>query len=118
MRVTPVEEPVRQVTIPSTPAPAPVSRNAFVRARPSQTNPPPPYPDEARAQRQQGTVYLRVAVTADGRADKVDLLFSSGFPMLDEAAISAVRDWSFEPARDESGPIGSQITVPVRFTLN
>jgi TonB family protein len=125
LRVSAGDAPVHQVPIGSPESASGLGdangrRNTLtVRARPqTQTNPPPVYPEEARAQHQEGTVYLRVAVSADGRAENVELLLSSGFALLDEAALTAVRDWAFDPARNESGPVSSHITVPVRFTLN
>ena len=72
---------------------------------------------EARRQRQQGTVLFDVQVGADGRAASVKLKHSSGFPLLDQAALEAVRRWTFEPARTGGIPISSHVEVPVRFAL-
>jgi len=39
-------------------------------------------------------------------------------PLLDAAAITAVRQWRFQPARDEEGhPLRVTFRVPVRFVL-
>jgi protein TonB len=43
---------------------------------------------------------------------------SSGFPLLDEAAIAAVRRWTFEPARIDGRAVASQVVVPVRFSMS
>jgi len=120
LRVSAGENPARQVPIASSETPGAVSQNTvMVRARPrTEINPPAIYPEEARALRQQGTVYLRVAVTAEGRVENVEVLLTSGFPLLDEAAITAVRDWVYDPVRNDTGPVSSHITVPYRFTLN
>lgn len=89
-----------------------------VRAEPNyRKNPEPPYPLPARRRHEQGLVLLIVQVTAQGRAAKVDLKHSSGFPLLDAAALNAVRDWEFQPARVGSLPVESKIEVPVRFKL-
>ncbi|MDD2676427.1 MAG: energy transducer TonB [Methylacidiphilaceae bacterium] len=80
-------------------------------------NPPPPYPASAKSAGHQGRVILRVHVTADGRAESVDLLHSSGYSELDESALTAVRRWRFRPAR--MGPVAIPINadVPVNFVL-
>lgn len=81
------------------------------------SNPKPDYPEEARRQREQGVVLVNVEVGADGRPDEVSLKRSSGFPMLDEAAVDAVRRWRFDPARAGGLPVSSRVDVPVRFSL-
>jgi len=81
------------------------------------SNPKPDYPEEARRRRQQGVVLVSVEVGADGRASEVALARSSGFPLLDEAAVQAVRRWMFDPARATGLPVPSRVEVPVRFSL-
>ena len=80
-------------------------------------NPEPPYPALACQRHQEGMVLLTVKVTAQGRASRVEIKKSSGFTLLDTAALQAVRDWEFEPAR--IGPLAFECTieVPVRFKL-
>lgn len=89
-----------------------------VRARPNYLkNPEPPYPAQARRRRQEGLVLLSVKVTVQGRAALVAVKQSSGFPVLDEAAVQAVKGWEFEPARIGARAMESEIEVPVRFRL-
>ena len=95
-----------------------------VKARPSLLakpnylkNPEPSYPPLARRRHQEGLVLLTVKVTAQGRASEVVLKQSSGFSLLDDAALQAVRDWEFEPARIGPFAMESEIEVPVRFKL-
>jgi protein TonB len=98
--------------------PGDASGTPGIRAHPRyRTNPAPVYPALARSRHQEGLVLLRVSVTADGRAARVELDRSSGFSALDEAARDAVRDWEFEPARVGSRTVDSEIQVPVRFHL-
>jgi protein TonB len=66
---------------------------------------------------QQGVVLLTVQVGADGHASDVTLSRSSGFPLLDQAALRTVRQWRFYPARAGGLPVASQVEVPVRFSL-
>ena len=82
-------------------------------------NPHPAYPEAARAAGQQGTVQLRVRVNSDGLVSSVALARSSGFPLLDERALSTVRDrWTFKPARIGGIAVTSEVIIPIRFTLD
>jgi protein TonB len=80
-------------------------------------NPEPDYPELARRRHQEGLVLLAVKVTAQGRAERVEIKKSSGFSLLDDAAAEAVRDWEFQPARIGSLAFESEIVVPVHFKL-
>ncbi len=80
-------------------------------------NPRPEYPRAAREAGWEGTVILRVLVLPDGRAGSVTLHKTSGHSILDEAALSAVKDWRFIPAMDGNFPIQSAVHLPVRFDL-
>ncbi len=75
------------------------------------------YPPKARAQKIEGRVLLMVIVDESGKVeDSVQVVDS--IPMLDQAAIDAVHQWSFTPARDADGnPVRVQLEVPVPFTL-
>jgi protein TonB len=81
-------------------------------------NRPPVYPPESRARREQGIVVLRLDVDADGRVTRVEVLASSGFPRLDEAARAAAQGWRFRPARRGGRGVASSIRQRVRFTLD
>lgn len=80
-------------------------------------NPEPAYPAAARRRRQEGVVLLAVRVSVQGKAAEVSVKTSSGFPLLDEAAVTAVRTWQFEPGRIDSKAVESEIEVPIRFKL-
>jgi protein TonB len=89
-----------------------------VKARPNYLkNPEPIYPAAARRRHQEGTVLLKVKVTAAGQTASVTVEHSSGFSLLDEAAERAVREWEFQPAKVGSQPVDSEIEVPIRFQL-
>ncbi|MDF2182378.1 energy transducer TonB [Neptuniibacter sp. CAU 1671] len=49
------------------------------------------YPAEARRQKMYGSLRLLVAIRADGTVQELELLQSSGFPVLDDAALKIVR---------------------------
>lgn len=80
-------------------------------------NPPPAYPLSARRMGQEGVVVLKVRVDERGRPDEVQLSHSSGFSTLDDAALKAVKRWSFVPARQADTAVAAWVEVPVRFRL-
>lgn len=81
-------------------------------------NPAPEYPLQARRLREQGTVLLRVEVSAAGGALQVSIEHSSGWPILDDAALSAVRRWRFVAARQGRNPLAAWVLVPIEFDLH
>ncbi len=80
-------------------------------------NPKPNYPGIARSRHWEGLVLLRVYVTADGRCGNLNVARSSGHDVLDESAVSAVRNWRFVPGKRGDTPIASWVTVPIEFSL-
>jgi len=117
-----------------TPAPIPPALSGTQHAKPSTapptaafpprpvaglaTNPPPTYPPDARARGEQGRVIVRVVVGADGLPQTVGLAVSSGYPLLDRAALRAVRRWRFVPAERDGKPVAAVIDVPIAFHLS
>jgi len=81
-------------------------------------NPAPEYPPLARRRGLEGTVILEVQVGVDGRAKELLLHHSSDYPILDDAALRAVKGWRFEPGRRGAEPLAMQVLVPVRFSLH
>jgi len=81
-------------------------------------NPHPPYPAQSRFLRQQGLVIIGVDVSASGRVTHAQVSHSSGFPLLDQAALEAVRHWVFTPARHAGVNIPAHADVPVHFSLS
>ncbi len=80
-------------------------------------NPPPPYPREAREHRWEGTTLLRVEVLADGTAGKVEIVESSGYPILDNTSVQTVQLWRFFPAHAGGVPVRSVVEIPITFRL-
>ncbi len=118
--VSPVAESAKQAAVPPAPSVAPraeqtvtppVFNAAYLR------NPPPRYPPAARRNSEEGTVVLRVLVTTDGTASRTELDRSSGSMSLDSAALEAVRNWRFVPARRGAQNIEDWVRVPVVFRL-
>ncbi len=76
----------------------------------------PTYPQLALRARMRGIVLLRVLVSETGAPEQIEVLKGAGGG-LTEAAISAVRRWTFEPARRNGLPVKSWTTVPIPFEL-
>lgn len=80
-------------------------------------NPAPVYPAAARRSGDQGTVMLKVLVSAEGAPLRVELDQSSASKLLDGAALDAVKNWQFVPARRGAENVEAWVRVPVVFRL-
>ncbi len=80
-------------------------------------NPKPGYPAFARRMGMEGMVMLKVFVSRQGTALKIEVAHSSGYEILDKAAAEAVRNWRFVPARQGDSPVEEWVQVPVAFHL-
>lgn len=75
----------------------------------------PVYPEIARLSRVQDTVILEATTDVYGRVVAVRVLRS--VPLLDAAAVDAVRQWIYEPLVVNGRPRGVVFTVTLRFEL-
>lgn len=80
-------------------------------------NPAPDYPLAARRSGEEGTVLLRVLVSADGLPEQIAIHRSSGFAILDQAAATVIRQWHFIPARQGAGNVAAWVNIPMTFRL-
>jgi protein TonB len=87
-----------------------------VKAPTKLKNVPPAYPAIAMSARVQGTVVLEVLVDEQGHVADARVLRS--IPLLDAAAIEAVRQWEFTPTLLDGSPQPIFMTVTVQFSLN
>ena len=76
----------------------------------------PVYPPMAQAARIQGIVIIEATLAADGRVINARVLRS--VPMLDVAALDAVRTWQYTPTMLNGVPVPVIMTVTVTFTLS
>jgi len=81
-------------------------------------NPKPLYPAQSRRMGEEGRVILLVRVLADGSAASVQVKTGSGSARLDQAALEAVRQWRFVPARRGDDALDSAVLVPISFALD
>jgi len=79
--------------------------------------PNPVYPASARRAGNQGTTMVRMLVDIAGRPAQVSIEKSSGFPALDESAVSAVRASQLRPYAEAGTAQAVWVIVPIRFVL-
>ena len=63
----------------------------------------------------QGTVVVKALVGTDGRVRETRV--AKSVPMLDAAAVAAVRQWRYSPAISHGRPVAMWVDTPVQFTL-
>lgn len=76
----------------------------------------PKYPPLAVSAQVQGVVILEAVVDRQGRVEEVEILRS--IPLLDAAAVAAVRQWRYSPLLLNGKPERFVLTVTVSFSLN
>jgi protein TonB len=76
---------------------------------------PPEYPVIARTARIQGVVILEAVINERGTIERIKVLKSE--PLLDAAAIAAVKDWRYTPTLLNGVPVSVLMTITINFTL-
>ena len=95
-----------------------VARQRTVSKPSGISQPKPKYPPAARRAGQQGTVTLSFTIGSSGEVISARIAKSSGYILLDNAALSAIRSWRFKPARNALGEaVSYSYTLPVPFRL-
>jgi protein TonB len=106
--------------LPPPPTPPPAPRQAIrvsgLQAPRKIRDVAPRYPAIAQASRVEGTVILEAVIAEDGSVQDVRVLRSK--PLLDDAAVEAVRQWRFTPTLLGGQPVPVVMTVTVSFALN
>jgi protein TonB len=106
--------------LPSAPPPppppaAPVRVGGNIKAPTKTKDVRPIYPQIAQSARVQGVVIIEATIGADGRVKDARVLRS--IPLLDQAALDAVKQWVFTPTLLNGVPVPVIMTVTVNFTL-
>lgn len=105
---------------PPPPPPAaprePVRLHAGIEAPRKMKDAAPVYPQLALAVAAQGVVIIEAVIDVNGDVASTKVLRS--IPLLDAAALDAVRQWKYTPARLNGEPVAVLITVTVNFRLN
>lgn len=81
-------------------------------------NIPPGYPPQSGQLGEQGVVGVHMHVGRNGAVTEADVVQTSGYPRLDEAARSALAQWHFTPAMQNGRPVESDEEIQVRFRLD
>jgi TonB family protein len=76
----------------------------------------PRFPDDAQAAGIQGAVQTEIVVDPNGAV--ADARIVKSIPLLDEAALKAVREWRFEPTIVNGRAVPVRMVVTVTFTLS
>ena len=117
-RVTVLTAATREQQPPPAPGP-PLQRDADGVYRLGTGLPPPRrmgvavYPEDAKAAGINGAVLTEIVIDETGKV--VDAKVIRSVPLLDEAALNAVREWQFQPAAFNGKPIPIRMTVTVQF---
>ena len=115
---TPEPKKVEKKPTPQRPTPVATAKTANVPQPVVIRNTPPIYPETARRAGWEGRVTVRVEVSADGSPISVALQKSSGYGVLDQAALRAVKSWRFQPRTMGGVAMAGMVDVPVNFTLS
>jgi protein TonB len=100
---------------PPPPQPRIVRAGHGVREPKKIVNVPPEYPELAKRAGIEGVVILEAVIDVSGHVDHVKVL--SSIPMLNEAAIRAVKQWRYTPTELNGVPIPVLLTITVRFSI-
>jgi len=76
----------------------------------------PKYPEEARKAKIMGIVIVETVINENGTVDDIEVVESPD-ESLSEAAVEAVRQWTFEPALCDGRPVGVYYNVTLKFHL-
>lgn len=77
----------------------------------------PAYPPAAIRRNETGTVMLSVLVLENGRIGEVRIEQSSGYKLLDEAAVKEARRWRLKPGTRDGAPVRMWKQIPIKFEL-
>ena len=78
---------------------------------------PPVYPKLALKRRWQGEALVQALVNEQGVTERVELVQSTGYTLLDQSALTAVSAWSFAAAELDGLNTRAWVQVPVNFTI-
>jgi protein TonB len=115
---TPQPKRIEKKPAPQRPPPVISPKVANVPAPVVIRNKPPFYPETARRSGWEGRVIVRVEVSAEGVPTSVTLAKSSGYGVLDQAALRSVKGWRFQPRSMGGIAMAGVVDVPVSFSLN
>jgi len=76
------------------------------------------YPADVRKLGIEGDVFVQIIIGTDGAVHNAQVVTSSGYDVLDQAAVAAVLTWRYVPASRDGVPFAERRNVQVRFVLS
>lgn len=98
-------KPVRDVT--------PIISVASIKGRRVQ----PEYPKRSLRMGHEGVVWLHVLISEDGQRQEIKLHQPSQYALLNQAAIKAVKKWTFDPNVVNGRAVQSWVEIPIEFKI-
>lgn len=111
------DKPTSRASEASESAPAPVQAKVDEMPRLRRTI-RPNYPKASRERGEKGSVRLRIGINARGLVETAEVVASTGFKLLDEAALKAVKAARFIPAKFRGEAVFSTAEIKLDFTLD
>jgi TonB family protein len=105
------DEPPKESTAKSSEPKGPVVASKLLK------QPPPSYPETAKAYARSGTVTLEGIIGIDGKLHNVYVYSPAGFG-FDEAAVEAVKKWLYQPVSIAGKAIAVDTTININFNLD
>jgi TonB family protein len=105
-----------QISAPGGAAPATIRVGGNVQTANLVNKVAPVYSAAAKAAGIQGKVQMDVIIAPEGYVREIKV--TSGDPMLAQAALDAVKQWTYKPTLLNGSPVEVDTTVEVNFTLN
>lgn len=108
----------------TTPTPSPAAAPPAPRVElPSSSadylnNPKPLYPALSKRIGEQGRVVVRVLIDTNGSARQAEVVASSGYERLDQAAVQTALRWRYVPGKRNGVPEAMRYDVPLNFSLD
>jgi periplasmic protein TonB len=115
LSIAPPPPPPPKAAAPPAAAPAQITVGGDVQAGLILQKVQPVYPALARQGRIEGAVQLKAIISTDGKIKS--LIAVSGQPLLVDAAMDAVRHWTYQPTLLNGIPVEVKTEILVRFQL-
>jgi protein TonB len=97
----------------STPKTIPVVSGNSLKGRRIQPN----YPERALRMKQQGTVWLHVLIAENGKREEIKIHKPTQYALLNQAAVKAVKKWTFSPNMVNGIATKSWVEIPIEFKI-
>jgi len=77
----------------------------------------PQYPEQARQNNWTGLTIIKIIISKSGKVTQCLIQKSSGYRILDQAAIQAIGQWEFTPGKKNGKTVKTAVTVPIVFRI-